>query len=317
MKFGARKPNLKSSFKARTTGRLKRSAKRAIIPGYGRKGIGIVRNPKKALYNTVYKKTSIDSLKSLKNPPKSSRKITNYHPIDTTDRRLVQVQPEKLSAVTNLIICLMGISFSIALLLWLGVLKKFIASPFFMVIVGVLLLLLVSSRIASNNRRIAQIQHNAEVQKTLLKEAAESLKQKKMDELAAIKKKKEETNRKNQRKVACLKWLQGKPIIDETTNLPKSLSQYSHSELRTIQQECINNGMLKLADAKTTLQNITLAKLKNIAKHYSIIVKGSKESVINDLITQLTPEQTDEMINMNGVYTLTFSGLEFINQQPG
>ena len=48
MKFGLRKPNLKSSFKARTTGRLKRGMKRAYIPGYGKKGAGWVKAPKKA-----------------------------------------------------------------------------------------------------------------------------------------------------------------------------------------------------------------------------------------------------------------------------
>ena len=39
MKFGMRKPSLKRSFKARTTGRAKRAVKRALIPGYGRKGM--------------------------------------------------------------------------------------------------------------------------------------------------------------------------------------------------------------------------------------------------------------------------------------
>lgn len=32
MKFGVRKPNLKKSFKARTTGRLKRSVKKHLFP---------------------------------------------------------------------------------------------------------------------------------------------------------------------------------------------------------------------------------------------------------------------------------------------
>ena len=36
MKFGFRTPNLKKSFKARTTGRIKRSAKKAINPFYGK-----------------------------------------------------------------------------------------------------------------------------------------------------------------------------------------------------------------------------------------------------------------------------------------
>ncbi|MGN0210510.1 MAG: hypothetical protein ACI391_05285 [Muribaculaceae bacterium] len=40
MKFGMRKPSLSRSLSARTTGRAKRAVKRAIIPGYGRRGIG-------------------------------------------------------------------------------------------------------------------------------------------------------------------------------------------------------------------------------------------------------------------------------------
>lgn len=59
MKFGIRKPNLKSSLKARTTGRAKRAVKRAVIPGYGKKGTGWVTNPKKAAYNKIYNKTSV------------------------------------------------------------------------------------------------------------------------------------------------------------------------------------------------------------------------------------------------------------------
>lgn len=51
MKFGIRKPNIKKSIKARTTGRIKRSAKKAINPLYGKKGMGFVNNPKKAVYN--------------------------------------------------------------------------------------------------------------------------------------------------------------------------------------------------------------------------------------------------------------------------
>lgn len=58
MKFGIRTPSLKRSISARTTGQLKRSVKRAIIPGYGKKGMGWIKNPKKALYNKVYHKTT-------------------------------------------------------------------------------------------------------------------------------------------------------------------------------------------------------------------------------------------------------------------
>ncbi|MCR1822442.1 hypothetical protein [Terrisporobacter muris] len=54
-----RKPSLKKSISARTTGRAKRAVKKAVIPGYGKKGTGWIKNPKKAAYNKVYNKTSI------------------------------------------------------------------------------------------------------------------------------------------------------------------------------------------------------------------------------------------------------------------
>ena len=58
MKFGLRTPSLKRSLKARTTGRAKREVKKALIPGYGKKGAGWIKNPKKAAYNKIYRKTS-------------------------------------------------------------------------------------------------------------------------------------------------------------------------------------------------------------------------------------------------------------------
>ena len=58
MKFGMRKPSLKRSLKARTTGRAKRAVKKALIPGYGKKGMCWLKNSKKAAYNKIYKKTS-------------------------------------------------------------------------------------------------------------------------------------------------------------------------------------------------------------------------------------------------------------------
>lgn len=59
MKVGIRKPSIKKSVKARTTGKLKRSVKKAVIPGYGKKGMGLITDPKKAVYNKVYSKTTI------------------------------------------------------------------------------------------------------------------------------------------------------------------------------------------------------------------------------------------------------------------
>ena len=59
MKYGVRKPNLKKSIKARTTGKVKRQVKKAINPLYGKKGMGIVNDPKKAAYNAVYNRTTV------------------------------------------------------------------------------------------------------------------------------------------------------------------------------------------------------------------------------------------------------------------
>ncbi len=58
MKFGMRKPSIKKSIAARTTGRAKRAVKKALIPGYGKKGSGWIKNPKKAAYNKIYNKMS-------------------------------------------------------------------------------------------------------------------------------------------------------------------------------------------------------------------------------------------------------------------
>lgn len=59
MKFGIRTPNIKKSIKARTTGKAKRQLKSAVNPLYGKKGMGFVNNPKKAIYNKIYNRTTI------------------------------------------------------------------------------------------------------------------------------------------------------------------------------------------------------------------------------------------------------------------
>ena len=58
MKVGMRKPNLKKMVKARTTAHVKKTIKSEVIPFYNQKGTGIVKNPKKAVYNKIYHKTS-------------------------------------------------------------------------------------------------------------------------------------------------------------------------------------------------------------------------------------------------------------------
>mgnify|MGYP002507186528 CR=1 FL=1 len=71
MKIGFRTPSLKKSLKARTTGRLKRQMKKAINPLYGKKGMGLINNPKKAVCNKIYNKTTVDALAGIKKASKN------------------------------------------------------------------------------------------------------------------------------------------------------------------------------------------------------------------------------------------------------
>lgn len=80
MKIGIRTPSLKKSFKARTTGRINRTLKESVNPLYGKKGMGYIRNPEKAIYNKVYHKVTVDPLKPLKNGSRNNTKRTAPEP---------------------------------------------------------------------------------------------------------------------------------------------------------------------------------------------------------------------------------------------
>lgn len=67
MKFGVRKPSIKKVLKAKTTGRAKRAIKSTVNPLYGKNGMGLL-NPKKAVYNKIYKKTSFSIWDIFKKP---------------------------------------------------------------------------------------------------------------------------------------------------------------------------------------------------------------------------------------------------------
>lgn len=84
MKIGMRKPSLKKSFKARTTSKYKRAAKRAINPTYGKKGMGLINNPKKSVYNKVYNKTTF----GLNDVISSSKNKTEDNPILNTEQEV-------------------------------------------------------------------------------------------------------------------------------------------------------------------------------------------------------------------------------------
>ena len=81
MKIGIRKPSIKKSIKARTTGKIKRSIKKATLPAYGKKGTGIIKDPKKAVYNKVYNKTTVSVVPKIdfgnKYSTKSKQGISN------------------------------------------------------------------------------------------------------------------------------------------------------------------------------------------------------------------------------------------------
>ena len=53
MRIGMRKPSVKRMIKARTTGRAKRAVKKAVIPGYGKRGMGFVKNPKRSVKGAI------------------------------------------------------------------------------------------------------------------------------------------------------------------------------------------------------------------------------------------------------------------------
>ena len=58
MKIGMRKPSLKKSLRARTTGKVKRKIKKSVNPLYGKKGLGFIKSPKKSVKNKIYHKTT-------------------------------------------------------------------------------------------------------------------------------------------------------------------------------------------------------------------------------------------------------------------
>lgn len=80
MKIGVRTPSLKKSLKARTTGRLNRTLKRSVNPLYGKKGMGYIKNPEKAIYSKVYHKVTVDPLGPLKNGHNNKAKQTAPEP---------------------------------------------------------------------------------------------------------------------------------------------------------------------------------------------------------------------------------------------
>jgi hypothetical protein len=128
MKFGYRKPNLKKSIKARTTGKIKRSVRKSINPVYGQNGIGYAKNPKKAIQNSIYHKTTFDITKSIKNTilntyskPMNNKKIDvpndkNIKTTTATERKekiIIPLSPtqDKIANIISIIIAILFFGF--------------------------------------------------------------------------------------------------------------------------------------------------------------------------------------------------------------
>lgn len=91
MKIGLRRPSFNKSFSARTSGRLNRKIKKALIPYYGEKGTGKYKNPRKAIYNWGYNKSTFsifDLTKRNKRANRSKQYIPskNYDDMDILEK---------------------------------------------------------------------------------------------------------------------------------------------------------------------------------------------------------------------------------------
>ena len=60
-----RKPSVKKSIMGMTTSQVKRDIMRSIDPTYGKKGMGWIKNPKKAMYNYLYYRLTFGGLSGL------------------------------------------------------------------------------------------------------------------------------------------------------------------------------------------------------------------------------------------------------------
>ena len=106
MKVGIRTPSPTRSVKARTTGRVKRAVKKSINPVYGKKGVGLIKDPERAVYNKIYHKVTVDPLDPIKHPDS-----TNEYKTDVPKPR----KKSRWAFVLSLIMAL--VCFGIALLL--------------------------------------------------------------------------------------------------------------------------------------------------------------------------------------------------------
>lgn len=110
MKFGVRTPSISRSIKARTTGRVKRAVKKSVNPLYGKKGMTMVKDPSKAVYNAVYRRTSVSAVDLLKSKKSGNtetskkRQAVNKSQISTNERQVLYEEMQKATEELNVLI---------------------------------------------------------------------------------------------------------------------------------------------------------------------------------------------------------------------
>ena len=106
MKYDVRKPNIKKSIKARTTGKVKRQVKKAVNPLYGKKGMGVINDPKKAAYNAVYNRTTVGVSDIVKGAT-----AANVNPAATSSHGVPQKKQysDKTYSVCGILLIVLGV----------------------------------------------------------------------------------------------------------------------------------------------------------------------------------------------------------------
>lgn len=145
-----RTPSPKKSIKARTTGKINRSVKKAVNPLYGKKGMGVAKDPKKAAYNAVYHRTTVgvgdftdrrkDSKTVLPEEPQNQikeRAFAYYFRIIATVLQIVALALCYNGQKIGLLISIIGL-----VLMFIGIIFSLVKHPAMFAIPNIIILIL-------------------------------------------------------------------------------------------------------------------------------------------------------------------------------
>ncbi|MCD2492728.1 hypothetical protein LQE92_08815 [Lacrimispora sp. NSJ-141] len=119
MKMGLRTPSYKKSFKAKTTGKVNRNTKKVITPGYGQKGMGVIKDPKRAMYNKAYNKTTV-GINDINHNEKHSNYINDSPPSETGIGKIVAYVISTILMIVGIIFSYQGITGNLDIIAGLG-----------------------------------------------------------------------------------------------------------------------------------------------------------------------------------------------------